>query len=282
MKQNKSNHKYLLSLYSRVDDFLSNGGNENLVREDLPDPIVSFCVVVEKIMKMKLYRKNPLLVFDTSCIRDDDALSVITLKKEDNIETAKIKNIIGRFEVVFKRVFTPDELQALRDIYEIRNKFVHGYKSDDKIIFDAEDMVKKMGTIWEKISIIAIFLFGKETIKSGRPRKKYTEKELEQVLEDEVRKMIQPPSNNAFAFATLSSLASIASPSTLSILANKKKCPRCGSYSLSLDNRPISAYNLTDQGFVLDAGSNLYKCDNCHLELTEKQYEITKKIIGTI
>ena len=277
MKKNKSDHKYLLTLFSRVNDFLSNGN----IREDLPDIIVSFCVVVEKIMKIKLYRKNPLLVFDISCLKsDENVLPVILLKKEVDIETAKIEKIISRFEIIFKRVFTTDELQAIRDIYKIRNNFIHGYKSDEKIIFNTEDIVKKMGTIWEKISTIITSLFGKENIKSREPKKKYTEKELEKVLENEVRKMIQPLQNNASVFRSLSSVGNIA-PSTYLNVFSKNKCPRCGYYSLALnDYNSASAIDAMGQVLSLNDRTNLYKCDNCHLELTEKQYEIAKEITG--
>jgi hypothetical protein len=231
-----------------VDEFLA---NENSPKEELPDSVVSFCIIVEKILKIKLHGKNPFLVFEESYIKEN-SLSIIALRKEKDIPTAKIQNIIDRFKVVFKTTFTPDELQALRDIYDVRNCFVHGYKSDNKIPFDSEDIVKKMGTIWEKVSKIAISLFGKESIKNARPKKKYTEKELEKALEDEVRKMIQHLPSRSTVFSPVTSMIrrkfeaidtnSLVFPSfnnrtTMGVFGTStgNKCPRCDSYSFSLE-----------------------------------------------
>lgn len=284
MKKKKPNHKYLLSLYSRVDDFLSSG---DITKEDLPDLIVSFCIVFEKVLKIKLHNKNPFLIFDGSWIKDDNSISIIALKKEESIETSKIKNILNRFEIVFKGVFTQDELQALKDIYEVRNYFVHGYKADDQIDIDVEDMVKKMGTIWEKISKIAISLFGKENIKTGKPKKKYTEKELENVLEEEVRKMIKPLRTET-RFGVLQTIQEVYTQPVGTAFSSyfRERCPRCGSYAFSLDDsRNPWQSSYADLGIhaatgtaIVDGGSLLYKCKDCHLELTEKQYEIAKRI----
>ncbi len=269
------NYKYLVSLYSRVDEFLS---NENIARDELPDAIVSFCTVVEKIFKLKLHKKNPLLIFEGASIKEDDALSIIALIKDKIIETARMPIIINRFGIIFKKLFTPDEFQALKDVYNVRNAFMHGYKPDDKIDFDSEDVVKKMGTIWEKISKVAISLLGKENIKSGKPKKKYSEKELEEVLEKEVKKMIKPLSHrNYFGGADFTFVPMpLVAPTSLHDFASfGEQCPRCGSPSFALDRPAWQSYG----GFTeLDGEASLFKCKNCHLELTEKQYEIAKKI----
>jgi DNA-directed RNA polymerase subunit RPC12/RpoP len=283
MAKKKINHKYLILLYSRVDEFLA---NEQIPPDDMPDVIVSFCTAVEKILKIKLHNKNPLLVFDPAKFKEDDSLSIIALKKEKDIETAKVGNIISRFEIVFKKAFTPDEFQALRDIYEVRNCFVHGYKTDDKIVFDAEDLVKKMGTVWEKIAKIAISLFGKENIKNGRPKKKYTEKELEKVLEDEVRKMIQPGNDpwGRFPITTAANLAPLQLYNHEYASYTGDRCPRCGSYTFSLDSSrsgfgwPSSVTSGLHSKLFSAEDSRLYKCSNCNLEMTDKQYEIARRI----
>lgn len=276
MSKKKLNHKYLISLYSQVDEFLSNG---DILYEELPDMIVSFCVVVEKVLKIKLHRKNPFLVFDTSRIKDD-TIAIIALKKETDIETARIGDILDRFGIVFKKVFTPDELQALLDIYNIRNRFVHGHKADDKIMFDADDIISKMGTVWEKTSKIAIALLGKENIKNGKPKKKYTEKQLEEVLADEVRKMIEPlPNQIGTSWGVLNRSHSY---SLRTSMLGSDKCPRCSSHSFSLaDNKNDWGLTSFYGGYAYGdtkSRSNLYKCEDCNLELTEKQYEIAKKI----
>ena len=275
----KAKYTFLLQHYNKVNEYLS---NENPPKEDFPDIVLSFCVVVEKILKIKLHKKNPILVFDTGKIKDVDSLSMVVLKKEKNIETSKIYEIARRFRLIFSKDFSEDEEQALIEIYNTRNHFVHSYKPDNKIFFDRDDLIKKMGTIWEKISTLAISLLGKQEIKESRPKKKYTEDELERVLENEVREMIKPEEGIApfgvrrgLAFADFS-------------LNTGEKCPRCGSLTLTLGNgennlpyRGIALSGAVSSAFVSPYSSgnpNLYKCTTCNLELTEKQYGIAKKI----
>lgn len=275
MRKKISNHKYLLSLYSRVDEFLS---DEDVAQHDLPNIIVFFCTVTEKILKIKLYNKNPILVFDGSRVKDDNSISIIALKKEKDIETLRIENIINRFSMVFRNIFTSDELQALRDLYHIRNCFVHGYKTDDKIDFDTEDILKKMGTVWEKITKQAIILFGKDIIKENKPKKKYSEEELEKVLTEEVKKKIQ---GTKYSFGQYPyEYQDLISYSTLI----GETCPRCGSNSFSKERGEDGLEPFMFTGisrlYSGDGIVDLYKCKKCHLELTQKEYEIAKKIKG--
>ena len=51
----KKNYQYLLNLYSLVDDYLARSSYKE---EDLPEVVVAFCTVTEKIFKIKLYKKN--------------------------------------------------------------------------------------------------------------------------------------------------------------------------------------------------------------------------------
>ncbi len=277
MGEKKLNHKYLIGIYSRVDEFLS---NNTVVHEELPDSIVSFCIVVEKILKIKLYVKNPFLVFDAHLAKDDNSISAIALRKEGTIETLRIKNILNRFKIIFKDTFTPNEIQAIEDIYKVRNCFMHGYKPDDQIDFGAEDVVNKMGTIWEKISNMAILLFGEAVIKNRKPKKKYTEEQLERVLKEEVEKIIAPLGDRGDSISCMN-IQSVYSP-TASFLRGDE-CPRCAAYTFSLGgykNDLLSANGQIDflsAGISRDTNPNLYKCRNCNLELTEKQYEIAKK-----
>jgi hypothetical protein len=276
--KNSTEQKYLLLLYRKVADFLS---TESVKDEELPDVMVSFCTVIEKILKIKLHKKNPVLIFSASQLKDENSLVAVILKKEKDIETLKIKDILSRFIVVFDNYFTPDEAQALIDIYGVRNFFIHGYKADDKINFISEDIIKKMGTIWEKISFIAISLFGKENIKSSKPRKKYSEQELEAVLEEEVRKMIARPLSLGYSY----SLPLTTDVETFGYGRTTLRCPRCGTNNFSQDSQGETL----DRNFSIQStffskyplsylNSGLYKCTNCNLELTEKQYEIAKKI----
>jgi len=282
MKKSKLNHKYLFHLYARVDTYLS---SDHDGANSLPDVVVSFCVVVEKILKIKLHRKNPVLVFDNSRIKETDALLAVVLRKDRDIETSKIGSILERFKIMFKDIFSDDELQALLDIYDVRNCFVHGYRADNKIVFNDEDIIKKMGTIWEKISIQVVVIFGKESIKSAKPKKKYSELELEQALINEVKTKINME-KGSFGYHTLATsvLFPYHTASALNYPSEAVECPRCGVYGFSVgDDRAslmpfirMSTFNANDVSSY--SGSGLYKCGNCHLELTKKEYEIAKKI----
>lgn len=288
MSKERINHKYLLHLYSKVDESLTSSKN---IKENLPDVIVSFCVVVEKIFKIKLHDINPVLVFEQSKIKDNDSFVSVAMNKEKNIETIKIPETIDRFKLVFVDIFSDDEFQALLDIYYIRNNFIHGYKPDDEISFEVDDVIKKMGTIWEKISNQAVDLFGKDTIKMNKPKKKYSEEELEKVLSEEVKKKIQSTGNEYDSPFSLSNFRSdyqdVSSdivrysaryPTSFGFLG--EQCPRCGSNEFSLDVPDTDVFSIST---VRLRGSrknfsDLYKCKKCNLELTRKEYEIAKKL----
>jgi len=269
----KQNYQYLLRLYSAVDEYLSNIPAK---QENLPEIIVSFCVVTEKFFKIKLHKENPVLVYENIKIKEDDALIAVIKEKELNIETIKIRETISRYKLIFDDEFSDDEMQVLVDVYNARNHFVHGYKSDNEVLSDKENIVKKMGTVWEKISAQAISIFGKDLIKANKPKKKYSEEELEKVLIEEVRKKIENPENDyIFPYANNEILA-------YSPFTNNEICPRCGSYGFSTDNSINSDTYLSavsPVSFLSRHGiSDLYKCQRCHLELTKKEYEIAKEI----
>lgn len=273
MINTKKNYQYLLRLYSAVDEYLSNIPAK---QENLPEVIVSFCVVTEKIFKIKLHKENPVLVYENIKIKEEDALVAVIKEKELNIETIKIRETISRYKSIFDDEFSDDEMQAMIDIYNARNHFMHGYKSDNEVLSDRENIVKKMGTVWEKISAQAISIFDKDLIKANKPKKKYSEEELEKVLIEEVRKKIENPENDdIFSSAVDPSFA-------FSPFTNNEKCPRCGSYGFSTDNlinsdvylSAVSSVSLLSRYGI----SDLYKCKRCHLELTKKEYEIAKDI----
>ena len=286
MSKKENRYQYLLNFYLRVDDYLS---NEETDFDNLPEIIVSFCIVVERVLKIKLYRKNVFLIFDGNKLKEDDLFVGIALKKEkDKVETIRFRNIIDRFKVVFKNIFSEDELQTLLDIYEVRNYFIHGYKEDKKITFDQEDLVKRMGTVWGKISQLAVILFGKKAIKRSEPKKKYTEEELEKVLIKEVQEKIKPQQGNLYSYASVLNTESI-------VTWPSDSCPRCGFNGFSLEKNNLDIFSgiynpantisvtvgsiLDSYGFS-DGLSGLYKCKKCHLELTPKEYEIAKRIKG--
>ncbi len=269
MVLNKKNYKYLLQLYSRVGEYLQGADPK---KDDLPEIIVYFCIIVEKIFKIKLHQKNPVLVFDNCKIKENDALLSIVNIKELDIETIKIREVIGRYKLVFEKEFSDEELQVILDIYNIRNHFVHSYKADGRILFDSENVVTKMGTVWEKISKQAIDLFGKVIIKANKPKKKYTETELEEVLKKEIEKKIKKQDT----------LYGITFPYEdhvrYSFTLGGEECPRCGSYGFSIEDSTSNVFNPTISLYSKGMASDLYKCKKCYLELTRKEYEIAKKL----
>lgn len=275
MKRKNENYEYLLYLYSFVDDHLSKNPTKH---ENFPNVLVSFCIVTEKIFKIKLHNKNPILAYDVSKIKETDALITVIKEKELDIETINIWESVKRFDLTFEGVFSAGEIQSILDIYYVRNHFVHGFRPDNKFLLDSENLIKKMGTVWEKISTLAVAIFGRDLIKANRPKTKYSEDELEKVLTEEVKKKIISPNTtrtNIFFVYPPDINKLTVSPFNVS----GEKCPRCGSYSFSLESliNPDSfraTVNLLTQHSI----SDLYKCTNCHLELTRKEYEIAKKI----
>lgn len=277
----KENYQYLLRLYSLVDEYLADIPAR---QENLPEVIVSFCIVTEKIFKIKLHKKNPVLVYENGKIKDDDALVAVIKGRELSMETIKIRETLCRYNLVFDGEFTDDETQVLIDIYNARNHFLHGYKSDDDILVDKENIVKKMGTVWEKISAQAIFTFGKSLIKANKPKNKYSKTELEKVLIDEVRKKIESYKDNVydglFHTPTVAAFTAQNNPLFVSSLSEiNEKCPRCGAYGFAIGGQSPSPFNISTISICQPgSSSDLYKCNKCNLELTEKEYEIAKKL----
>lgn len=273
IKIKKIDHKYLIDLYYSVGEYLSASTNND---RDLPNIIVSFCTVCEKVFKLILYRENPVLIFDVSRMKDDDSLVAIIKKNNKDIETIKMRDTVNRFRLFFKEKFSEDEMQSLLSLYNVRNELIHGHLIDEKVIINKDDVIKKMGTIWEKISKEVIFLFGKNEIKYSKPKNKYTESELEKVLVEEVRKKIKNENENLFFPSLSSSLKLVPEfPNSLAGHYSGKKCPRCGSYNFAL-KKANSNNNITPDYF--SGIASLYLCNNCNLELTQKEYEIAEKI----
>ena len=276
MARKKENYQHLLRLYSLVDEYLSDIPAK---QTNLPEIVVSFCIVTEKILKIKLHNKNPVLVYENAKIKDNNALIAVIKKKEFNIETIKIRETIARYRLMFDKEFSDDEAQVLIDIYDVRNHFVHGYKSDNDILSDRENIVKKMGTVWEKISAQAISNFGKKLIKANKPKEKYSKEELEKVLIEEVRKKIEPDRNNFDGFLINPVSFVRATPYTHFTNDLVEICPRCGEYGFSKNGQGGSGSRFsTISANPLSVTSDLFKCNKCNLELTEKEYEIAKKL----
>ena len=260
MDKNRQNYEYLLRLYSSVDEYLSGVSTK---QENLPEVVVSFCIATEKILKIKLHDENPVLVYEGTKIKGNDALTAVVKKKETSMDTIRIQDVIDRYKLMFDGEFTDDEVQVLSDIYNIRNHFMHGYKSDDEVLSDKENIVKKMGTVWEKISNQVISIFGKDTIKANKPKKKYSEEELEKVLIEQVKRKIQPTKD---IYGTVSFTTDVICPTPIyscaSVLScTSEKCPRCGSYGFSLDE-PNSNMFLVTSVYGTNGSSGLYKCKN--------------------
>ena len=271
----KGNYKYLLRLYTIVDGYLAENTADE---ENLPEVVVAFCTFVEKILKIKLYIKNPVLIFENTRIKDADALVAVVKRTEEDIETIKIEELIHRYRLVFSRQVSEDEALIMRDLYRVRNHFVHDHKPDDNYTSIKEDTTKKMGTVWEKISKIAISILGKEQIKASKPVKKYSKEELENVLIEQVKKKIGQSGGGLTAFHRLSLGLPVNYQTSAGQFSASEKCPRCGELGFA---RGITGEN---QGLVTlsiyspATQSDLYVCRHCNLELTEKEYEIAKKI----
>jgi len=272
----KNEYKYLLYLYNQVNRFLSSRDVES--DECFPEKLVSFCIVIEKLIKIKLYKKNHVLIFDVSNLKDLDMLVAIIDGSDKNIETIRIDLLLERCKSFFPNFLTENELSVLRDIYRIRNQFIHDYKSDDCIKYDKLDIISKMGSIWDKISRHTNTVFGKELIVKNQPKIKYTEEQLNKVLEDEVRMKIM---NTELDMGAILRYRHDENYNNINLFQlGTDMCPRCGSYGFELsgdhDLFLYEVYRLN--GHLSNRFLDLYKCKSCNLELTRKEYEIARKI----
>ncbi|MBT6068190.1 hypothetical protein HOG48_00365 [Candidatus Peregrinibacteria bacterium] len=270
MNKKEKNYKYLLTLYALVDEYLAKVPAK---QENLPEIVVAFCVVTEKILKIRLHKRNPVLAYENAKMKEDDALVSIIKRKELDIETIKLRKTLNRYQLVFNGKFSDDEIQVINDLYKLRNHFLHGHKSDDDILSDKENIVKKMGTVCVGISAQAISTFGKDVIKSNKPKKKYSETELKNVLIEEVKKKIERRKGVGLSISPYihNDFDSLYSTSF-------EKCPRCGANGFSIDDSN-SCFTGTFIASMNYGASDLYRCKSCNLELTRKEYEIAKELI---
>lgn len=275
-------YKYLLRTYSMVSENLK---SDSIKSDELPDIIIGFCIVIERVLKIGLYRKNPVLIYDNGWLKDENNLVCIVKRKKNQIETIKKDKLISRYNLVFEGRFTKDEVEIIDEIYLLRNQFIHSHEKDKNILINEEEIVKRIGTVWEKISIEAVKILG-GGFKKVQPNKKYTEEELKEIIEkkfkeecEEVRKIVESDKNKNI-FPTIRATSDLAvypvtSESFFSHpLSGSEKCPRCGFVGFKKDvNRFYGVY-----GFGDEDDSGIYICNNCHLELTEKQYNIAKRM----
>ena len=279
MPRRVNNYGYLLRLFSQVDTYLN---EDNPNKKLLPEALVGFCTVSEKVMKIHLYKKSKILAYDISKLKDTNQLTIIALGKErDQIPTIQIDEVISRFQITHKKYFTEEEFEVLRDLYKLRNCFIHSYKPDSDIDYNSEDIVTKMGTLWPTVAKLAASALGKEKIRSSKPKKTYTEEELRKVLIEEIKKKIEQPVGQRLHTFYDSVIVS-------GYQGQGKPCPRCGAFDFSKQksNDMMRGYTLMGDSIIGTTSvyngfsnenlfkSNVYKCNKCNLELTEKEYEL--------
>jgi hypothetical protein len=283
---NIEDYKYLNFLYHKVGAFLSGSDTSGNFNEQ----VISFCVFTEKVLKIKLYQENPVLIFPSYVFnKEHDALIAIVKGEDKNIETINFGELFRLFQKIFSEVFTDTDIEALEDVYKLRNEFIHGYKTDERINFTEEDILKKMGTLWGKISSLVVDLFG-NNIKEVQVKKLYTDKELEDVIRKEMEKEVQEKirmgeplsygcGTNRFGSGDYSlSLNDLGS----------ERCPRCRKYGFkrvsgsSFDRGGPGLRDVVVRSYFRSRGNGyqdgLFVCSNCGLELTEKEYEIAKRL----
>lgn len=277
MAKKSENYIYLVSLYKKIDSFLN---KDSFSQDEVPDNIISFCIATERILKIKLYKKNPVLVFDNAKFKDDNSLVAIVLKKEKTIESCNIQNIIDRINIIFSKTFTDDEKQAIRDIYDVRNHFVHGYKTESEI--EINDAVIKMEIIWRKVSKFGVKILGEKNVKPVTPKKTYSEEELQEILREQVKVKISKAGIPRDSVFTLYHKGELSTWSTSEW--GGERCPRCKKMGFRIEKREPESFSFLgtcDFTHDLRGNSDLYKCKNCNLELTPREYEIAKTLLYT-
>ncbi len=272
----KNEHKYLLYLYNKVNKFLSSKNVE--IDECFPEKLVSFCVVIEKLIKIRLYKKNPVLIFALASFKDINLLIAIINGQDKKIKTIEIDLLLERCKSFFPKFLTENELSALREIYHIRNQFIHSYKSDDCNEYDKLDVINKMGSIWDKVSAYAVTFFGNDLIVKHQPKLKYTDEQLNKVLEDEVRTKINNTESEIGVLLRYNRDDNYNHFELLQLGTNV--CPRCGSNGFELNDSHDFKFAIDYQPIwdMKNKFLDLYKCRSCNLELTRKEFDIAKKI----
>lgn len=269
------NYHYLIELHSSIDEYLSSSTPNH---DKLQTIVVSFCIVTEKIFKIQLYKKNPLLVYNYKKLKEDDAFITIINKKERNVETISIGQLIERYSLLFDERFSGEEMQIIRDLFNIRNHFIHSHQPDNYHLNNADIIITKMGTVWSQISSQSKEIFGNSLIKVKKPKKTYSDSQLKELLKNEVKKKIEKKGN----FDEIWSHVVLTEEYPAFGIGKSERCPRCGKYGF--EKEPFNTITTCATGsyyfndFKNYNSDGLYKCKSCNLELTKKEFEIAKEI----
>lgn len=97
-------------------------------------------------------------------------ISVLAKNIVVDAETIKIHSTLNRFEILFDKTFSAQEILSIKDIYVVRNSLVHNYLSEENLIKDKQGLIKQMSYIWPKISKLAKSVLGRERILSSKPK----------------------------------------------------------------------------------------------------------------
>lgn len=302
----KQDNFYLQNIFKKISQLLEKN-LEDISEAEIAEASHDFCILIERILKMKLYQKNPLLVFDASRI-DNNNLLPIARGEDLSFNTIKFEETLKRFNYIFLNFsfgdyFTP----VLTSLYEEnRNPLTHSYKSDKDIVNlkNKEKIVKDIGSLFPWFSDIAKdFIDISEAPADISIGKKYTEEELEEIFKEELKKKLIYYKNNDYFtnslntsntnFLKVSELKPITfmeplKPGLIDIpqiepsfssrdISIHNECPRCRLYKLKSPGKD-NLYNYLVYPAQSQNNSYLYKCSNCNLELTEKEYQMSKKI----
>ncbi|MEI6352906.1 MAG: hypothetical protein WCO35_03150 [Candidatus Nomurabacteria bacterium] len=276
-KLNIKDYAYISKLYSEIKNTLKSKNNINLVEK--LSLVVNFCVLLEKLIKLRLSVENKLLVYYGKSFNDDFIFGILKDKIPPTSFEAKTKTFNeanNLFNKLFD-VFSENEILLLDNIYNIRNAIVHSYFQDNKILDSEENIIKDISTILDKVNSLLEEMFGKEAIASIKigGEEKYSKEELEEVLREQVRKKILYGRNKRtnYFFDKLSMIKT----EEYSFPNNGLSCPACGNYSLEgkdIENNfypiAVSVFNYKDK--------DIYICSKCGLQLTKREYEIAKEI----
>lgn len=282
-KKKIEEYEFLLRKYHEVSDYIGNKKPDFLI---LPDVIVSFCIFIERLLKIKLYKENPLLPYRSNYLTNFDNLVGIIKKKESGLKTLEFGDTINLYRKIFPNSFNDAEEGIFLEIYKIRNEFVHSHRADIDRVLSYDDIFTKIATVWGGISKIAKTIFGERAVKSVKPSKVYTDEDLRRIQEEEVKKIIGSKIFGNRDFTT-SFVPHVDMHDVYSIdmaYIKNEQCPRCGRHAFlpRKDNKPPSYLDVQiEWNEYLPITPDVYKCNHCGLEFTRNQYEIAKRILTT-
>jgi len=255
----------------KLDSVANTLRKKSVHKGDLLEAVLNLTFVLEQFFKIKIAKKNILLVY--SKLPETDQIKKI-LNKEcvENNNTIKALDAFNLFKILFPKTRLAKQKQSVELIITARNEIYHHIVPYKKI--NNAELQKLVLTTFH-----ALINDSQTVFKYKAPAKQegttFTTEEVEKIFDKVVEKKIQKRDSLFTPGMTIAGYYNEPLPISGILSTTGLECPRCGFYTLQSPTEDLS--------FVLSASRSfapgvLYKCQNCHLELTEEEYEAVQRI----